>query len=65
MDLNFPNYKTKKIPEEENSPFQVDCIDGFSMLLNKNKFIDKKIINSDDLIIVVVQSFSYTLFYFM
>ena len=40
VDLNFPNYKTKKIPEEENSPFQVDCIDGFSMLLNKNKFND-------------------------
>ena len=40
VDLNFPNYKTKKIPEEENSPFQVDYIDGFSMLLNKNKFKD-------------------------
>ena len=40
VDLNFPNYKTKKISEEENSPFQVDYIDGFSMLLNKNKFND-------------------------
>jgi len=40
VDLNFPNYKTKKIPEEESSPFQVDYIDGFSMLLNKNKFND-------------------------
>ena len=40
VDLNFPNYKTKKIPEEENSPFQVDYVDGFSMLLNKNKFND-------------------------
>ena len=40
VDLNFPNYKTKKILEEENSPFQVDYIDGFSMLLNKNKFND-------------------------
>ena len=38
VDLNFPNYKIKKIIEEENSPFQVDYIDGFSMLLNKNKF---------------------------
>ena len=40
VDLNFPNYKTKKIPEEESSPFRVDYIDGFSMLLNKNKFND-------------------------
>ena len=40
VDLNFPNYKTKKMSEEENSPFQVDYIDGFSMLLNKNKFND-------------------------
>ena len=40
VDLNFPNYKIKKITEEENSPFQVDYIDGFSMLLNKNKFND-------------------------
>ena len=37
-DLNFPNYKTKKIPRDKNAPFQVDYVDGFSMLLNKNKF---------------------------
>ena len=40
VDLNFPNYKTKKIQKNENNPFQVDYIDGFSMLLNKNKFND-------------------------
>ena len=39
-DINFPNYKTKKIPKGENTPFQVDYVDGFSMLLNKNKFND-------------------------
>ena len=38
VDLNFPNYKTKKIPTNENIPFQVDYVDGFSMLINKNKF---------------------------
>ena len=37
VDLNFPNYKTKKIPEDRNVPFQVDYVDGFSMLINKNK----------------------------
>ena len=37
-DLNFPNYKIKKISKEGNSPFLVDCVDGFSMLLNRNKF---------------------------
>ena len=37
-DLNFPNYKVKEMPGEKNSPFQVDYVDGFSMLLNKNKF---------------------------
>ena len=40
VDLNFPNYKTKEIPKDENTPFQVDYVDGFSMLLNKNKFND-------------------------
>ena len=34
-DLNFPNYKGKKNKAEENQPFQVDYVDGFSMLLNK------------------------------
>ena len=37
-DLNFPNYKVKEMPGEKNSPFKVDYVDGFSMLLNKNKF---------------------------
>ena len=37
-DLNFPNYKGKKKNEKKSSPFQVDYVDGFSMLLNKNKF---------------------------
>jgi len=37
-DLDFPNYKTKKIFKKKNSPFQVDYVDGFSMLLNKKKF---------------------------
>ena len=39
-DINFPNYKTKKTPKDENTPFQADYVDGFSMLLNKNKFND-------------------------
>ena len=38
VDLNFPNYKVKEMSGEKNSPFQVDYVDGFSMLLNKNKF---------------------------
>tara|TARA_Y100000590_G_scaffold465869_1_gene639448 strand:+ start:829 stop:1695 length:867 start_codon:yes stop_codon:yes gene_type:complete len=37
-DLNFPNYKGQKNKEKENHPFQVDYVDGFSMLLNKKKF---------------------------
>ena len=40
-DLNYPNYKGKKTNAEENFPFQVDYIDGFSMLINKNKFNDE------------------------
>ena len=39
-DLNFPNYKGKKNKTEENQPFQVDYVDGFSMLLNKKNFND-------------------------
>jgi len=39
-DLNFPNYKIKKKSEDGCSPFQVDYVDGFSMLLNRNKFIN-------------------------
>ena len=40
-DVNFPNYgmiEEKKNYEEKNSPFKVKYVDGFSMLLNKNKF---------------------------
>ena len=40
VDLNFPNYKTNETSEDKDTPFQVDYIDGFSMLLNKNKFND-------------------------
>ena len=38
VDLNFPNYKTSS--KEKYSPFQVEYVDGFSMLLNKKKFED-------------------------
>ena len=38
VDLNFPNYK--KSSEEKYAPFQVEYVDGFSMLLNKKKFKD-------------------------
>ena len=38
VDLNFPNYK--KSSKEKYSPFQVEYVDGFSMLLNKKKFED-------------------------
>jgi len=40
-DRNFPNYKIlnkKGILTDDNMPFAVDYVDGFSMLLNKNKF---------------------------
>ena len=40
-DVNFPNYgmiEEKKNYEEKNLPFKVRYVDGFSMLLNKNKF---------------------------
>jgi len=42
-DVNFPNYgvfNKKKIGKTE-SPFKVDFVDGYAMLLNKNKFKDK------------------------
>ena len=38
VDLNFPNYK--KSSKEKYSPFKVEYVDGFSMLLNKKKFED-------------------------
>ena len=40
-DRNFPNYKIlnkKEILTDDNMPFAVNYVDGFSMLLNKNKF---------------------------
>ena len=37
-DLNFPNYK--KVSGEKSSPFRVESVDGFSMLLNKKKLGD-------------------------
>ena len=40
-DVHFPNYvmiKEKKNYKEKNLPFKVKYVDGFSMLLNKNKF---------------------------
>ena len=40
-DKNFPNYgisKKKITLNEENLPFAVDYVDGFSMLLKKSKF---------------------------
>jgi len=40
LDSNFPNYKSKKNNIEKNSPFQVEYIDGFSMLINKIFFKD-------------------------
>jgi len=39
-DLNFPNYKGREINKNDYSPFQVDYIDGFSMLINKKNFIN-------------------------
>ena len=38
VDLNFPNYKESS--KEKYSPFKVEHVDGFSMLLNKKKFED-------------------------
>ena len=40
FDPNFPNWKKKNLKKisDQNYPTQVDSIDGFSMLLNKNKF---------------------------
>jgi len=42
-DVNFPNYGilNKKKIEKTTSPFKVDFVDGYSMLLNRKKFKDK------------------------
>ena len=40
-DIKYPNYsmtKERKNYEKNDSPFKVKYVDGFSMLLNKNKF---------------------------
>ena len=42
-DINYPNFKIKtnrKNIDKKDTPFQVDYIDGFSMLINKKKFKD-------------------------
>ena len=38
---NYPNYKNKINSNLSNNIFEVDSIDGFSMLLNKEKFKDQ------------------------
>ena len=40
FDSDFPNWKKKNLKKINNQtqPAQVDSVDGFSMLLNKNKF---------------------------
>jgi len=43
-DVNFPNYGMfgKKVyVREKNSPFKVDYVDGYAVILNKKKFKDK------------------------
>ena len=40
-DVNYPNYgmfNRKRKFEKTNQPFKVDYVDGFAMLLNKNRF---------------------------
>ena len=40
-DINFPNYGMKNNRDriiKTNEPFNVDYIDGYSMLINKKKF---------------------------
>ena len=42
-DAKYPNYgikKSKRDIKKNHLPFQVDYIDGFSMLINKNNFKD-------------------------
>ena len=41
-DSNYPNYKNKLNSDpDNNSIFEVDSVDGFSMLLNKEKFLNE------------------------
>ena len=49
-DENFPNYgfiKNENNNKEENLPFQVDYVDGFSILLNKKKFKKENYFDED------------------
>jgi len=41
-DLKYPNYKIKKENTKNNDPdfLNVDSVDGYAMLINKNKFSD-------------------------
>ncbi len=41
-DTEYPNYKInkKKITNKDPDVLSVDSVDGFAMLINKNKFID-------------------------
>ena len=42
---SFPNYRIDRKKEsntKSESPFKVDFVDGYSILINKNKFKDKK-----------------------
>tara|TARA_B100000003_G_scaffold40225_1_gene34312 strand:+ start:174 stop:1034 length:861 start_codon:yes stop_codon:yes gene_type:complete len=42
-DENFPNYEIKnKYSSKNDNVFEVDTIDGFSMLINKSKFYNEK-----------------------
>jgi len=42
-DINFPNYEIKKNYQKlSDDIIEVDNVDGFSMLINKSKFSDKK-----------------------
>ena len=49
-DKNFPNYgimKKKNSIREKNLPFQVDYVDGFSILLNKKNFKEENYFDED------------------
>jgi N-acetylglucosaminyl-diphospho-decaprenol L-rhamnosyltransferase len=43
-DINFPNYQllnSKNIKEKSGKAFKVDYVDGYSILLNKKKFLNR------------------------
>ena len=39
-DKNYPNYEIKKYENINDEILEVDNVDGFSMLINKSKFIN-------------------------